>query len=41
VSLLKSDDDFEALMEKVTDLVNAENYDDDALLLIRAPCYGN
>lgn len=29
VSLLKSDDDFEVLVERVTDLVNAENYDDD------------
>ncbi|TKW16437.1 hypothetical protein SEVIR_5G299650v4 [Setaria viridis] len=27
ISLLKSDDDFEALMERVTDLVNAERYD--------------
>ncbi|KAF8696236.1 hypothetical protein HU200_037137 [Digitaria exilis] len=28
VSLLKSDDDFDVLMERVTDLVNAEKYDD-------------
>ncbi|WVZ69061.1 hypothetical protein U9M48_017911 [Paspalum notatum var. saurae] len=28
VSLLKSDDDFEVLMERVTDLVDAENYED-------------
>ncbi|KAF8678502.1 hypothetical protein HU200_046256 [Digitaria exilis] len=28
VSLLKSDDDFEVLMERVTDLVNAEKYED-------------
>ncbi|CAL4961702.1 unnamed protein product [Urochloa decumbens] len=27
VSLLKTDDDFEVLMERITDLVNAENYD--------------
>jgi hypothetical protein len=37
VSLLKSDDDFEVLMERVTDLANADNYDDDALLLPRVP----
>ncbi|CAO2194515.1 unnamed protein product [Urochloa humidicola] len=30
ISLLKSDDDFDVLMERVTDLVNAEKYDDDA-----------
>lgn len=28
ISLLKGDDDFEVLMERVTDLVNAEKYDD-------------
>ncbi|CAO1945782.1 unnamed protein product, partial [Urochloa humidicola] len=28
ISLLKSNDDFDMLMEKVTDLVNAEKYDD-------------
>ena len=41
VSLLKSDDDFQVLMDRVTDFVNAENYDGDALLLPRAPYYGN
>ncbi|CAO2197837.1 unnamed protein product, partial [Urochloa humidicola] len=30
ISLLKSDDDFDVLMERVMDLVNAENYDEDA-----------
>ncbi|CAO1945182.1 unnamed protein product [Urochloa humidicola] len=30
ISLLKSDDDFDVLMERVMDLVNAENYDNDA-----------
>lgn len=30
LSLLKTDDDFEVLMERVTDLVNAENYDEPA-----------
>jgi aspartate/methionine/tyrosine aminotransferase len=30
ISLLKSDDDFEGLMKRVTDLVDAERYDDDA-----------
>ncbi|CAL4947760.1 unnamed protein product [Urochloa decumbens] len=30
ISLLKSDDDFDVLMDRVTDLVNAENYDEDA-----------
>ncbi|CAL4961700.1 unnamed protein product [Urochloa decumbens] len=30
ISLLKSDDDFDVLMERITDLVNAENYEEDA-----------
>ncbi|CAL4947758.1 unnamed protein product [Urochloa decumbens] len=30
ISLLKSDDDFDVLMERLTDLVNADKYDNDA-----------